>query len=138
MEQKTQKSPELRMTPEVAAAAIADRCRKDREFMNNFCDDPRGALAEASDKGVPAAMNVAVHRNSADHWHVVIPSDAQAKRLGEAFKMMDDAGGTLSDEQLQAISGGEIFISLFVVGALVVGVTVAGAVVTSAVVSSVD
>ena len=137
MEQKTQKSPELRMTPEVAAAAVADRCRQDREFMKNLCADPKAALIEASGKGMPDSMNVAVHHNSADHWHIAIPSAAQAERLGEAFKMMDDADGTLSDEQLLAVSGGEIFISLFLIGSLVVGVTVAGAVVTSAVVSSV-
>ena len=135
MEQNTRKYPELRMTPEVAAAAVADRCRQDREFMKNLCADPRAALIEASGKSVPDSMNVAVHHNSADHWHVVIPSATQAERLGEAFKMMDDADGTLSDEQLLAVSGGEIFITLFVVGATVVGVTAAAAVVTSAVVA---
>ena len=129
MEQKTQKSPELRMTPEVAAAAVADRCRQDREFMKNLCADPKAALIEASGKGMPDSMNVAVHHNSADHWHIAIPSAAQAERLGEAFKMMDDADGTLSDEQLLAVSGGEIFIVLFITAAVVVGGGVAGGIV---------
>ena len=129
MEQKTQKSPELRMTPEVAVAAIADRCRKDGEFLNKLCADPRAVLAEAGGKGLPDSVNIVIHRNSSDHWHIVIPSDAQARRLGEAFQMMDDADGTLSDEQMLAISGGEFFVSFLLTTALIVG---AGAVATAA------
>ena len=105
MEQKTQQS-ELRMTPEVAAAAIADRCRKDGEFLKNLNSDPLAALTKAGGEGVPDSMNVIIHQNSADHWHIVIPSDAQAKRLSEVFKTIDNAGDTLSDDQLQDVSGG--------------------------------
>ena len=43
----------------------------------------------------------------------MILSDAQAQRLGEAYKMMDESGGKLSDEQLMSISGGlEIWITV--------------------------
>ena len=105
MEQKTQQS-ELRMTPEVAAAAIADRCRKDGEFLKSLNDNPTATLTKASGQGVPDSMNVVIHQNSANHWHIVIPSDAQARRLGEVFKTIDDAGDTLNDDQLQDVSGG--------------------------------
>ena len=134
MEQETQKAPELRITPEVAAAVIADKCRKDDEFSKSLRGDPRSALIEASGKSLPDSMNVVVHQNSADHWHIVIPSDAQVEKVGEAFKMMDDAGGTLSDEQLLAISGGEVLIGFLLTAALVVGTGVVATAVTGGVV----
>lgn len=126
MEQKTQESPQLRMTPEVAAAAIADRCRKDRDFMKNLCDDPKAALAKAGGKDMPDSMSVVVHQNSADHWHIVIPSDAQARRMEEAFKAVDGADDTLSDEQLQSLSGGEIFFTLTAMSASIGAVASGG------------
>ena len=116
MEQKTQENPKLRTTPEVAAAVLADRCRKDGAFARKLQDDPRGTLAELNGQKVPEYMNVAVHQNAPDHWHIVIPSQKQAQRLNEAYKTMDAAGGTLSDEQLEALSGGEIVVILSLIG----------------------
>ena len=80
MNQKTQGSPKLRVTPEVAAAILADRCRADGALARKLQDDPRGALAELNGQKVPEYMNVAVHQNAPDHWHIVIPSDKQAQR----------------------------------------------------------
>lgn len=126
MEQETPKSAEVRMTPEIAAAAIADRCRKDGEFLKNLCDDPRSALTAASGDGVPESMDVVVHQNSADHWHIVIPSDEQARRLGETFRAMDGADGTLNDEQLQSLSGGAEVILTTSVLAVSIGTSAGG------------
>ena len=139
MEQESQQTPELRITPEVAAAIVADKCRKDGEFAKKLNDDPKAALAGINKQQVPDEVKFVVHQNSADHWHIVIPSDAQASRLGKAFKMMDDAGGdTLNDEQLQAISGGvEVIWTIIFVGSMagiaagVTGGIVAGGVAAS-------
>ena len=125
MEQKTQENPKLRTTPEVAAAVLADRCRADSAFTRKLQDDPKGVLAELNGQEVPGYMNVAVHQNAPDHWHIVIPSQKQAQRLNEAYEMMDASGGTMSDEQLAAISGGEIVVVLTLIGILTPAVVVA-------------
>ena len=125
MNQKTQENPKLRTTPEVAAAMLADRCRKDGAFARKLRDDPKGVLATLNGQKVPEYMNVAIHQNAPDHWHIVIPSDKQAQRLSEAYEMMDAAGGTLSDEQLGAISGGEIVVIATLIGILTPAVVVA-------------
>ena len=127
MERKTRESPQLRMTPEVVAAAIADRCRKDDALSKRFFEDPKAAIADASGKTLPEATKVVVHRNSADHWHIVVPSQAQVRRLNEAWEGSGD-GDSLTDEQLQAISGGlEIWIACLLAGGLLVAGLAAGA-----------
>ena len=124
MEQKSQQPAELRVTPEVTAAVVADKCREDDGFAERLHKDAQAALAEINGQPVPHEVKPIVHQNSADHWHIVIPSDAQARRLGEAYKMMDEAGGTLSDEQLQAVSGGfEVWIAALIIGGIAVGTT---------------
>ena len=126
-EQKQQELAPLRMTPEVSAAVLADRCRKDDALSKRFFENPKAAIADASGKTLPEATNVVVHRNSADHWHIVVPSQAQARRLNAAWEGSGD-GDSLTDEQLQAISGGlEIWIACLLAGGLLVAGLAAGA-----------
>ena len=129
MEQKQEQRGLLRMTPEVSAAILADRCRRDGELSKRVCEDPKAVVAVASGRTLPESTKVVVHRNSADHWHIAIPTDAQARTLNDAWEG-SGAGDSLTDEQLQAISGGlEIWIAALVLagsaiatGALVGGV----------------
>ena len=119
MEQKRQERASLRVTPEVSAAILADRCRADGELSRRFCEDPKAVIAGASGKALPETTKVVVHRNSADHWHIAIPSEAQARRLNEALGEGD--GDSLTDEQLTAISGGlEIWLACLLIGGITV------------------
>ena len=126
-EQKQQGQVPLRMTPEVSAAVLADRCRKDDTLSKRFFEDPKAVIAASSGKTLPDSTQVVVHRNSADHWHIAVPSNAQVRTFNDAWEGSGD-GDSLSDEQLQAISGGlEIWIACLLAGGLLVAGLAAGA-----------
>ena len=85
---------------ESAAAAIASRCYEDPDFSKCLRADPKATLEEMGGKKLPESLAIEVHENDGRTWHLPVP---QA-----------EATDKLSDEQLQAISGGEvIFMVLF-------------------------
>jgi len=89
----------MALTPEVAAALLADRCRREPQLTSRLRDNPRDCLEELSGRKLPETFKVIVHDNSDDTWHLPLPSHHQAE---------------LTEEQLQQISAGE-----FVVGGVV-------------------
>ncbi len=91
---------------EVAAALLADTCRRDENFRAELQKDVRKTFA---DRGVLLAdgMNVRLVQNTADTVHVALP----------CYDSFDRSFSDLTDEQLRAISGGEIIVTiLFAIG----------------------
>lgn len=86
---------------EVVAAFLADTCRRDENFRARLREDARKTFA---DKGVLPADEGAVRlvQNTADTVHVVLP----------CYDGFDKSFSDLTDEQLQAISGGGIIITI--------------------------
>lgn len=115
---------------ELVAALLADTCRRDENFRAEFCKDAKKTFA---DRGASLAdeIDVRLVQNTADTVNVVLP----------CYENFDEAFSNLTDEQLRAISGGEIFVTLaFAIGGALtaigtaVGVGGAGALTTGALV----
>jgi Nitrile hydratase, alpha chain len=81
--------------PEIERA-IVRRSLEDEEFRQRLLDDPKGTLEQEIGRGLPEGVQVRVVEESADTIYLVLPS---ASAVGEG-------GGSLSDEALEAVSGG--------------------------------
>ena len=95
MEQKT--TPEITLHPsqEAVAAMVADLYAESEGFRAAFDRDPKAAIAEYYKRELPPDMEIIVHRNEDNRWHVTLPSAEQIEtmRLSEA-DMQNVAGGT--------------------------------------------
>lgn len=100
---------------ESAAAAIAARCYADRDFARRLRENPKATIEETCGKKLPEALAIKVHENDGKTWHVSVPQDGDVNKL--------------SDEQLKAISGGEVLFTVIALAAVgtVTAVTIAGA-----------
>ena len=70
---------------------------QDEDFRQRLLDDPKGTLEQELGRGLPEGVQVRVVEESADTIYLVLPS---ASAVGEG-------GGSLSDQDLDAVSGGE-------------------------------
>jgi Nitrile hydratase, alpha chain len=75
---------------------LVQRSLQDEEFRQRLLDDPKGTLEQEIGRGLPEGVQVRVVEESADTIYLVLPS---ASAVGEG-------GGSLSDEALEAVSGG--------------------------------
>ena len=76
-------------TPDEMRAKIVGRATGDVNFRARLVSDPKAAIGAELGVTLPARLTVKVHEESAEHAHLVLPP-----------------GGTLSESDLQAISGG--------------------------------
>ena len=76
-------------TPDEMRAKVADKAATDADFRARLVSDPKGAIGQELGVTLPAGLTVKVHEESAETAHLVLPP-----------------GGTLSESDLQAISGG--------------------------------
>jgi Nitrile hydratase, alpha chain len=76
---------------------LVERSLQDEEFRQRLLDDPKGTLEQEIGRGLPEGVQVRAVEESADTIYLVLPS---ASAVG-------DQGGSLSDEELDAVSGGE-------------------------------
>ena len=121
---RTVKVSELPPTLEVSAGLIANRCYKDRDFMEDIKSDAKSAFRHDAktfykehvedksmqkkvlsslsllDKDEDFPLDIVVCRNTSKKWHIPLPP----------------AGGrkVLSEEELRQIAGGEIIGGLFI------------------------
>ena len=75
---------------------LVQRSLQDEEFRQRLLDDPKGTLEQEIGSGLPEGVQVRMVEESADTIYLVLPS---ASAVGEG-------GGSLSDEALEAVSGG--------------------------------
>jgi hypothetical protein len=75
---------------------LVQKSLQDEEFRQKLLDDPKGTLEQEIGRGLPEGVQVRVVEESADTIYLVLPS---ASAVGEG-------GGSLSDEALEAVSGG--------------------------------
>jgi hypothetical protein len=85
---------------------IIQRSLQEEAFRQKLLDDPKGTLEQKLGRGLPAGVEVRVVEESTDTIYLVLPS---ASALG-------DQGGSLSEEELDAVAGGGTSYILYVDG----------------------
>ena len=80
-------------SPELVAALIAERYRKDPRLRRQMDDDPKQALEQVLKRPIASNIQVVAHKNTDDTWHLPLPGT----------ELPD-----LSDEQLEQVSAGEV------------------------------
>lgn len=93
-----------------AEAKIAAKAMEDEAFRAKLLSDPKSAIAESTGLEFPAEVNIVVHEETDDTLHLVIPP-----------AIPDE----LTDDQLEAVAGGAVFIGGKAVGKAV-GLGIAG------------
>ena len=88
----------------VAEAKLAAMVMEDAALRERLLSDPRATLAEVAGIQIDESVNIVLHEESADHYHLVVPPT-----------LPDE----LSEDQLDAVAGGFAF-----KGAIVTGVVV--------------
>ncbi|MDD9807564.1 MAG: hypothetical protein OXU34_04740 [Gammaproteobacteria bacterium] len=87
-----------------ATAALANLYICDEGFRAEFDKDPKAALAMLGGKPLPPGLEVVVHRNDGNRWHLTLPSEEIVEALSRAMgdKDLDNiSGGTSREERLQ-------------------------------------
>jgi hypothetical protein len=85
---------------------LIQRSLQDEAFRQKLLDDPKGTLEQELGRGLPESVQVRVVEESTDTIYLVLPS---ASAVG-------DQGGSLSDEELDAVAGGGTSYLLYVDG----------------------
>jgi Nitrile hydratase, alpha chain len=75
---------------------LIQRSLEDEDFRQRLLDDPKGTIEQELGSRLPESIEVRVVEESADTIYLVLPS---ASPLGQ--------GGALSDQELEAVSGGK-------------------------------
>jgi len=81
------------LSREEAERRIRERAAEDPGFRSELMSDPRAALSSELGVDIPDAVSVLVHEESLSELHVVLPVATEA----------------LSDEQLEMVSGGDMY-----------------------------
>jgi hypothetical protein len=76
---------------------LIQRSLEDEDFRQRLLDDPKGAVEQEIGRGLPEGVQVRVVEETPDTIYLVLPS---ASQVGE--------GGSLSDEQLDAVAAGGV------------------------------
>jgi hypothetical protein len=76
---------------------LVQKSLQDEEFRQRLLDDPKGTLEQELGRGLPEGLEVRAVEESADTIYLVLPSASSA---------LGGQGGDLSDEALEAVSGG--------------------------------
>jgi len=91
-----------------ASAALANLYICDEGFRAEFDKDPKAALAALGGKPLPPGLEVVVHRNDGNRWHLTLPSEEIVEALSRELstevgdKDLDNiSGGTSREERLQ-------------------------------------
>lgn len=106
---------------EMLSAFVADRCRSDRDYRESLHKDSKAALASAGVTISDKITRVEIVENTADMVHVALP----------VYKMPKMAD-TITDEELQSLSGGEVAVSVAIIIAGAVGIVAGVAVLGTA------
>ncbi len=107
------KKLQLHRTPESAAALLAERCYRDRDFREKFTRDPKGVIAEHSEAAIPSEMKVVLCQNDEKNWYIPIPPPSEENQ-------------PLSETQLDKVAAGEVVSALVIIGGIGVAAIVAG------------
>ena len=76
---------------------LIDRSLQDESFRQRLLDDPKGTIEHDLGSRLPESIEVRVVEESADTIYLVLPS---ASPTGQ--------GGELSDQELDAVAGGQV------------------------------
>ena len=101
---------------EVISALVADRCRENADLAERMQSDSKSTMDELCGVVLPADMDVRTVQNTSGLVHVPLP----------AYKDLPDAttSNVITDEDLAALSGGEVIFSAIVIGSIVVSAVV--------------
>jgi hypothetical protein len=96
-----------------AHVRLVARAITDHVFKQELLRNPKTAVGQALQVALPENMSVQVHEADDDNLYVLLPP---RRELSDA---------ELSDEQLEAVAGGEVAIVALVVGIVALGTSVA-------------
>jgi len=77
---------------------LIQRSMEDEDFRQRLLDDPKGTLEQELGTRLPDDVEVRVVEESADAIYLVLPSSASP---------LGGQGGELSDQELEAVAGGD-------------------------------
>lgn len=83
-----------------ASAALANLYICDEEFRAEFDNDPKAALAALGGKPLPPDVEVVVHRNESNRWHLTLPPEEVVEALSR------EISSAVGDKDLEGVSGG--------------------------------
>ncbi len=129
--------PVPRLSPEIASAMLAQRCREDHAFAEQLRRDPRAALQQLSRQAgmesIRLPENIVLWENTPQKWHLAVPSREVVQDVRQL--PCEDA---IPDEMLEEVHGGiAIVVSPFLFAMLSGGGLVAAASVAAGVATSV-
>lgn len=107
--QELSRNPEVIKQMQGQYEALLAKSATDVEFRKKLLSDPRAAVSEFTGKPVPADFNVRFVENTADAT-IVLPDAV-------------DTNAELSENALEAVSGGWIPIAAAIFGAFLAGAT---------------
>lgn len=93
---------------EIVSALVADRCRENADLVNLMQSDSKSTMNELCDKSLPVELDVHTVQNTSGLVHVPLP----------VYKSLPDISDVMSDEDLAAISGGEIALAAIIIGTI--------------------
>ena len=97
-------------------AAISQHSLRDPEFREELVADPKGTHEKYLQQPMPVDTEVFVHEVDFKTVHLVIPRRVTEQELGDL---------ELTDEQLEAVAGGEVLVVTILVSGGVTATTVA-------------
>ena len=104
-------NPETQADAQARYQALLSRAATDPDFRTRLLTEPNQTLGEFIDQEIPANVKIAFVENEADAT-IVLPDPV-------------DRSAELSEDELEAVAGGDVFMSIFtsVMGTIAVGTT---------------
>ena len=102
---------------EVIAGLLGNKCAKDIAFADKIKSDPKQTLSNLMNcEMVNANVSVRIMQNTEDKVNIPLP---HYSKMGEVAR-----SAPLSDSDLAAVAGGEVFITVAAIGVGVLGASV--------------
>ena len=93
----TQAQDPMDQAPMDIEQLIVDKAREDKAFKQELLNNPKAAIAKELNVELPAELEIEVAQQTPQKLYLVLPLEVALE---------EEAGGELSEEQLEAVAGG--------------------------------